>query len=241
MRTRREEAGERVSCIVPAFDSSAFIAAAIASILAQTHRPFEVIVADDGSTDGTAEIARGCGDPVRVVTQPVAGPGATRNLGFAESRGDFVAFLDADDRWHPRKLELQLERFRARPELQLSVTNAQLFWSEKDAEEAERYAGHPRAQPIPGYATTTLLARRAAFARVGPLNPELWFTDATEWFVRARELGVELEVLDEVLTFHRMHAGNLTRRRSAASREEFLALVKASLDRRRAAAAGDPG
>jgi glycosyltransferase involved in cell wall biosynthesis len=230
---------QRVSCIVPAYNSAAFIAEALDSILAQSHPPFEVIVADDGSGDETASIARAHDDRVRVVAQPTAGPGATRNLGFAHSRGEYVAFLDADDRWHPRKLERQLERFRARPGLELSVTNVQLFWADEDAAEAERYADHPRAQPVPGYATTTLLARRVAFAHVGPLDTERWFTDATDWFVRARELGLEIELLEEVLTFHRMHGGNLTRRRSQASRDEFVTLVKGALDRRRAGASGD--
>lgn len=86
---------------------------------------------------------------------------------------------------------------------------------------------------IPGYSTTTLLAKRSAFDRVGLLNTQYWFGDATDWLSRAIEQGLIIEILSEVLTHHRMHESNLTRRRSEASREEFLNIVKASLDRRR--------
>ena len=71
------------------------------------------------------------------------------------------------------------------------------------------------------------------FGQVGPFDRARWFSDATEWFLRAEELGVVIELLPEVLTLHRMHTKNLTRRREAASRAEFLDLVKARLDRRR--------
>jgi GT2 family glycosyltransferase len=100
-------------------------------------------------------------------------------------------------------------------------------------DEAEQYRDHPRAGSVPGYATTTLLARRSVFDVVGRFDTSLWFSDATDWFLRAREHGVVLDVVPEVLVFHRMHEHNLTRRRSAASRAEFARTVKASLDRRR--------
>jgi glycosyltransferase involved in cell wall biosynthesis len=114
----------RVSCIVPVFNGERFVAEALESILAQTYRPIDVIVADDGSTDGTAAILSGYGGRIRVVTQPTAGPAATRNLGLEAARGEFVAFLDADDVWHPEKLAKQVRRFAARPGLQACVTHA---------------------------------------------------------------------------------------------------------------------
>jgi glycosyltransferase involved in cell wall biosynthesis len=223
-----------ISCVVPVYNGERFVAEAIESILAQTYRPLEVIVADDGSTDGTASILAGYGQRIRTVTQTTAGPPATRNLGLMAANGEFAAFLDADDLWSPEKLARQMERFQLRPELQICVTHAQVIWAEDMRHEAEQYRDHPRAGPVPGYATTTLLARRSVFDAVGVFDTSLWFSDATDWFLRARELGVESEVLPEVLVFHRMHEQNLTRRRSAASREEFARTVRASLDRRRA-------
>ena len=172
---------------------------------------------------------------VRVVRQTTAGPAAARNRGIRESRGEFVAFLDPDDLWEPGKLARQLQRFVERPELQCSVTYARAFWDEDSSREASYYDGHPRLGPVPGYATTTLLARREVFDTVGPLDESLWYADAADWFVRARERGVVIEMLPEVLTLHRLHASNLTRRAPDASENEFLDLVKRHLDRSRAA------
>jgi len=103
-----------VSAIIPVCDGRAFIGDALDAVLGQTRPPEEIIVVDDGSTDGTAawveERYRGAGDHprVRVVRQANQGVAAARNLGAAEARGDYLALCDADDVWLPRKLETQL-------------------------------------------------------------------------------------------------------------------------------------
>jgi glycosyltransferase involved in cell wall biosynthesis len=227
-----------ISCIVPAYDSERYLGEALDSILAQTYRPIEIIVADDGSTDQTAAIAARHAAGARYVSQPTAGPSSTRNLGLRAALGTFVAFLDADDLWHREKLERQMARFDTRPELDLCVTYAQAFWVPEFAEEEARFRGHTRARPVPGYASTTLLARRRLFDEIGPFDADLWFADAVEWFARARRRGAILEIVPEPLVYHRMHPGSLTRRRSAAGRAEFLAFVKDSLDRRRRGTSG---
>ena len=228
------EAEDLVSCVIPAFNAERYLAEAVESVLAQTYRPLEVIVADDGSSDATRHVAAAFGEAVRVVTQPTAGPPATRNLGLRTARGAFVAFLDADDRWRPEKLAQQMARFHARADLGVSVTHIQNFWDEEHQEEARRWADDPRAGPLPGYVTMTMLARRAAFDRVGEFDETLWHSDAGDWFLRADAAGIVVEMLPEVLTLHRMHERNLSRRMGDASRAEFVRLVKRSLDARRA-------
>lgn len=215
--------------MVATFNSGRFVRAAIDSILAQTHAPLEVIVVDGDSNDDTVEQAAGYGEPVRVVRMADESPPATRNRGIAEARGELIGFLDGDDLWHPEKLERQLARFRERPELQCSVTHAQSFWEEELAAEAERLRDHPRADPVAGYATTSLLARREVFSIVGPLDERLWYADSTEWFLRAREAGIVIELIDDVLVRHRMHDRNLSRRGTAASRNEYLTLLRRSI------------
>jgi glycosyltransferase involved in cell wall biosynthesis len=222
-----------ISCIVPTFNSADYVRHALESVFAQTHRPLQVIVADDGSADETVAIVRAFSQPVEVVAQPTAGPAATRNCGLRAARGDFVAFLDADDEWNPEKLARQVARFGMRPDLDVCLSHVRLLWSAALAGEEARFRDHPRAATVPGYASTTMLARRSLFDLVGEFDRELWFADATDWFLRAAERGLRIEMLAEVLTYHRMHGSNLTRRRSAASREEFLDVIKRSLDRRR--------
>ncbi len=98
-----------VSVIIPTHDRLPMLHDAIDSVLAQTYRDFEIIVVDDGSQDGTAEkIAARYGSAVRVLTQARRGVAAARNLGVKYSRGAYLAFLDSDDMWRPRKLETQM-------------------------------------------------------------------------------------------------------------------------------------
>lgn len=223
----------RVSCIVPAYNGARYLGEALDSILAQTYRPIEVIVADDGSTDETAHVAASYGAAVRFVTQVTAGPAATRNLGVRAATGDFVAFLDADDVWHADKLARQMARFAARPELGVSVTQIKHFWIPELAQEEERFRADPRGGALPGYVTMTMLAPRAVFDSVGLFDPSLWHSDAGDWFLRAAARGTIVELLPEVLVYHRMHYANLSRRHAAASQAEFVRLVKRSLDERR--------
>lgn len=225
--------GATVSCIVPVYNGARYLGAALDSILAQTYRPIEIIVADDGSSDETAAIAARYAPAVRFVTQATAGPAATRNLGLRAAAGALVAFLDADDLWLPEKLTRQMTRFAARPELGVSVTAIRHFWIPELAGEAERFRDDPRAAALPGYVTMTMLARRTAFDDVGPFDARLWHSDAGDWFLRAAAQGIVIEMLDEVLTLHRLHHSNLSRRHGTASRAEFLSLVKRSLDQRR--------
>lgn len=97
-----------VSVVIPAYNAADFLARAIDSALGQTLPPSEVIVVDDGSTDGTKDIVRSYEPSVRYIRQKNSGAAAARNTGAAAARGDLLAFLDSDDRWHPRKLECQV-------------------------------------------------------------------------------------------------------------------------------------
>ncbi len=105
---KRTAAEPTVSVVIPSYGCAAYLREAIESTRVQTHRPLEIIVVDDGSTDGSLEIAREYGDPVRVVTQPNSGVSVARNRGINEARGEWIAFLDADDAWEPTKLERQM-------------------------------------------------------------------------------------------------------------------------------------
>jgi len=101
---------QTVSVVIPTYNYGRFIAGAIKGALDQTHPPAEVVVVDDGSSDDTGSIVREFGPRVKYIKQENAGVCAARNRGVAESAGEFIAFLDADDTWEPTKLEKQLAR-----------------------------------------------------------------------------------------------------------------------------------
>lgn len=104
-----------VSVIVPCYNGAKFLGAAIESALHQTHPPLEIIVVDDGSTDDSAAIALAYGPPVRVIRQTNQGESVARNVGIAEAKGYYLAFLDADDLLETRALEIRIEALRDIP------------------------------------------------------------------------------------------------------------------------------
>jgi glycosyltransferase involved in cell wall biosynthesis len=228
-----------ISCIVPVFNGERYLAETLDSIIAQTYRPLEIIVVDDGSTDGTVSIIERYGSPVRYLEQPNSGAPAARNRGLWAAKGEFISFLDADDLWPAEKLRLQMERFEARPELDICVGHLQSFWIPELRREAERFRDHPLAQPQPGYVTTTLLARRALFDEVGGFKDTLRVGDPMDWFLRAGEYGAVMELLPEVLSYRRMHHANISWESSSTGemteemRSSILRVIKDSLDRRR--------
>jgi len=113
----------RVTVVVPSYNRATCLTDTLASLLAQTVRPTQIIVVDDGSTDDTAEACRGFPPPVEYVRRPNGGCPAARNTGIRAATGEYIALLDADDVWEPTKLEVQLALHAARPEIGWSVTN----------------------------------------------------------------------------------------------------------------------
>jgi len=228
-----------ISCIVPVFNGERYLGEALDSILAQTYRPLEIIVADDGSTDGTAVVVATYGDQVRYLWQTNAGPAAARNLGLRAVQGEFVAFLDADDLWHQEKLARQMARFEARAELDMCFTKAQNFWIPKLREFGARHRNHPAlGETVCPRSLCTLVARRSLIDTVGDFNPKFSVGEDTDWFLRTLEQGAVMEFLPDVLMYRRWHRGNLSWRAFASDaqmRDVRLQLAKARLDRRRRA------
>jgi glycosyltransferase involved in cell wall biosynthesis len=217
-----------ITCIIPTRNGERFLAQAIESLLKQTWRPIEILIVDDGSTDRSAEIAAAFGDPVRVVSHPVANPVLARNHGMSLAAGEFFGFLDHDDLCIPEKLALQMAAFEDDPSLDVCVGMVRRFTQASPRDEMSVVG-----PPVPGYVTIAMLARRAAFERVGPLNPVNFHSDSAEWFLRARTCGIGVRLLPQTLVYHRDHDSNRSLLRGDTSRDEFLHLLKAKLDEER--------
>lgn len=140
---------ELISVVIPAYNAERYIAATLASAVGQTHRDLEILVIDDGSTDGTVAIVErfmAADDRVRLIRQRNGGVANARNRGIAESRGRYIAPLDADDLWHPRKLELQLAAMRRSPRIGCVTTwccsidvQGRILWEPVDNARCEGY------------------------------------------------------------------------------------------------------
>jgi glycosyltransferase involved in cell wall biosynthesis len=223
-----------ISCIIPVFNGESYLAEALESVLAQTYQPVEIVVVDDGSTDGTAEVAAHYGERVHYVWQSNAGQTAARNLGLSAAQGEFVAFLDADDMWHPEKIEQQIDRLRERPEIDLCFTRFQHFWMPELAEEEKRYQGHPLSQPLSAYLISTLLVRRRVFEKFGAFMDDGSGRPVNLiWFFHAAEHGAIIDVLPNVLTYRRLHGDNQSRRGRADFFEMFFPILKVWRDHQR--------
>jgi glycosyltransferase involved in cell wall biosynthesis len=119
-----------ISVIIPAYNAAAFVGEAIDSVLAQTLQPDQIIVVNDGSQDDTAKVLAGlraCGYPIAVIHKPNGGISSARNAGLAHATGDYIAMLDADDRWHPDYLSDQAAVLDAHPDVVCSFTNFNRF------------------------------------------------------------------------------------------------------------------
>lgn len=224
------EAAELVTCIVPVYNGAAYLGTALDSILAQDHRPIEVIVVDDGSTDESARLASSYGPPVHLLCQANRGPAVARNSGLRAAKGAFICFLDADDIYRPGKLNRQLERFVADPKLEVSLCIAENFWEEGLEDEERRYQANGRLRM--SHSFDTILARRSVFQQIGSLDPTLVAgEEQLDWFSRLLDSAPVIEVLDEVLVSRRMHAASRTH--NTPTLDPFVDLVKRRLDQRR--------
>ena len=231
-------AGDRlVSVMIGVYNGERYLGEAIESVLAQTHSPVELIVVDDGSTDGSGEIAASYGPSVRCIRQERGGMAASRNRAIREASGDFFAFLDADDRFPPAKLERQLAVFDAEPELDVVYGHVTEFLS-PDLDERARALLREPAPDVPWPTPNLMLVRRQAFFRVGLFSTELKVGIGVDWYARASELGLRSEVPPIVVLERRLHADN-NGIRERQFKPQYLQVLKAALDRRRLAAEGD--
>ena len=227
-----------ISCIVPVFNGERYIGEALQSILAQTYHPLEIIVADDGSIDGTARVAESFGDRVKYRYQANQGYPEAKNLGLSEAQGEFIAFLDADDLWHPSKLERQMARFADPAPIDLCFTRYKNFWMLELAEEERLYQGQPLCQPQSAWSISTLLTRRAVFDRFGDFHDGTRGIENMTWFLRAAGQGAVIEVLSDILMDRRFNVESFTRRGRAVLMNNFLPILKEWKDYQRRNANG---
>jgi len=221
-----------VSVIIPVLNGERFLAAAVASIRRQRYPRIEIIVVDDGSTDGTVAVARSLGDAVRCVSQANAGAPAARNRGLDLASGDLIAFLDADDLWSEDKLEVQAGQLLADPELDVVMGTTQLFLQQPMEETDETTPGEPAGPPALLLSLGSALFRRTVFDRVGQFDTSQRMDDDVDWFLRALEAGARILPLGNVVQYYRRHDRNITKAREV-DRRFYLIALKKSLDRRR--------
>jgi glycosyltransferase involved in cell wall biosynthesis len=219
-----------VSVVIPVFNGEKFLREAVESVLAQNYSPVEIIIVDDGSTDGTAAVARSFPETVRYLHQTNQGPAAARNRGIEHAQGSLIAFADADDLWPAGKLELQLPYLPGDEKIDIVLGRIQQVVL------SETGSGQTQSQEVaePAFSVNlgSALMRKSVFERVGLFDETMRYSEDVDWFMRAREAGAVIVTIDAVTLFYRQHEQNMTRGKSTSELNVLKALKK-SLDRRR--------
>ena len=207
----------KVSVVIPAYNAASHLVEALESVFAQRLDALEVVVVDDGSTDGTVEVARRFGRGVRVLQQDRGGSARARNLGLEATDGELVAFLDADDVWLPDKSARQLPLLLGDPGLGLVFSDMVSFGTPgaegRSYFEERGFTGRCTLSSIflhDMISTPTVILRRACLAETGAFDPTLPIGQDTDlWFRMA--LARPFAVVDAPLVRRRFHPGNTTR------------------------------
>ena len=218
----RNKVGPLVSVVIPAFNGERFLREAVQSVLDQKYSPIEIIVVDDGSTDGTATVARSLSETVRYLHQINKGPAAARNRGIEQAQGSLIAFADADDLWPADKLALQLPYLISDPSIEIVMGRIQQV----------NLSGEGFGEPAFSVNLGSAIVRRSVFERVGLFDESMRYSEDVDWFMRVREAGAAIMTIEAVTLFYRQHEQNMTRGKST-SELNILKTLKRSLDRRR--------
>lgn len=214
------------SAIIPAFNSENYISEAIASIRAQSVRPSEIIVVDDGSTDQTAEVVRSLGADIRLIRQENRGSGAATTTAIHAVTTGLIAGLDSDDIWLPHKMEVQLRQLKRAPEIKACFSRMRQF----------RHGVHDdgTGRVTDGWIRTTMVVRTDAAVAAGPIiDPPGGVGELIDWLARIRERGDRMHLVPEVLSLRRVRSGSLTYARTATRDGGYLFAARQAILRRR--------
>jgi glycosyltransferase involved in cell wall biosynthesis len=220
-----------VSVIIPTFNRWPLVGDAIDSVLAQSYGDFEVIVVDDGSTDGTVQQLSRFGSPLRVLQQPNRGVSAARNLAARHARGSYLAFLDSDDLWLPEKLALQTAFMEQNPAVQICQTEE--VWI-RNGVRVNPKAKHRKPSgdifisslELCLVSPSAVMLTRELFERVGGFDESLPVCEDYDLWLRIA-VDHSVPLIDDALVIKRGgHADQLSRSMWGMDRYRVLALQK---------------
>jgi len=205
-----------VSVIIPAYNSAKYLSDAIASVLEQTYTDYEIIVINDGSTDNTNEIVAPYLDQIRYFKQSNQGVSSTRNRGICLARGEFIAFLDADDMLMPFKLKQQLEIFSNQPQIGIVNSGFRIITEAgKEVSDTERWHKIPQLTPeiwllhkpvLP----SAMMFRRDWLIKVKGFDPRFFASEDVELVLRMVAQGCKGAWHRAVTVYYRQHEASAT-------------------------------
>jgi glycosyltransferase involved in cell wall biosynthesis len=222
---------ELVSVVIPTFNYRQFVTEAVDSALGQTYPNCEIIVVDDGSTDGSAEALTRYKDRIRYIYQKNQGLSAARNTGIVAARGRWIALLDSDDLWHPQKLEMQMRYLFRHPEVGLLGAQPALDishgWPALNPQRCQSGIPVTLEQLVirSRFGPSSVVIRKQCFERVGLFDPELRSCEDRDMWIR---IAAHFPVvkLPERLWWYRVHSASMHKAAARMEEYEFRVLAK---------------
>jgi glycosyltransferase involved in cell wall biosynthesis len=206
-----------ISVVIPAYNSSRYIAETLESVLQQTLPADEVLVVDDGSTDETASIAERFGPPVRVICRSNSRVAATRNAGIQEAVSEWVGFIDADDLWDSSKLERQMEELARHPGADVCYTGRRLLIQNEETTQLGEVVRVPPATQIrqslfrqTSFLPSSVLIRRSTLMAVGGFDIRCAYVEDWDLWLRLLHWGAKFVDCQEPLVHYRIHLDSMT-------------------------------
>jgi len=232
-RSKAEEKRQmpRVSIIIPTHNRKAFVLEAIGSVLAQTYEDFELIVVDDGSADGTGEALKRYEESLRYLYQANQGVSVARNNGLALAQGEFIAFLDSDDLWLPKKLAIQVAFMDQHPQAQICYTDE--LWVRRGVrvnpkKRHAKYSGeiYPRCLPLCIISPSSAIMRRGLFEQIGTFDPGLPVCEDYDLWLRVAARFPIFFIPQRLIVKRGGHPDQLSRQEWGNDRYRVMALAK---------------
>lgn len=213
-----------LSVIIPCYNQGPYLVEAVGSVLKQNIKDLQIIIIDDGSTDETTTILNQLEDKIAVdcFHQQNQGAAAARNFGVTKANKEYIAFLDADDLWHPEKIQTQFDALKTGNEIMF--TGISQFISPELM--SEKLKGiEIKNKILPGICPSTYLSRMETFTKVGNFDEKLKLGEFIAWYLKAKSLNVKSVVLNTVLAQRRIHKNN-TSHLNKEHRGDYLKIIQ---------------
>ena len=220
-----------VSVIIPTFNRAAWVVSAVESVLNQTFRDVELIIVDDGSTDETPEALERFGSKITIVAQPNRGVSAARNAGIGFASGKYICFLDSDDIWKPRKLEIQLAVMNRNPEYKISYTDEIWIRNGRWANPKKRhrkYSGwiFPHLLPLCLISPSSVMIERSVLDDVGLFDESLPAGEDYDLWLRIGSRYPILFISEKLIVKHGGHPDQLSQKYWGLDRFRVRSILK---------------
>lgn len=218
-----------ITVIIPNYNYGHYLAETFASIEQQSYQPKEIIVIDNSSTDHSLALLKTYEHRIQCISLPSNfGASHARNVGATLATSQYLAFLDADDLWLPKKLETQLNVLQHNTTPTLVFTSVQNFYSlDMPTSHQKKLQCSEHIQP--GLVASTLMVSRDLFFKIGPFNTKLMYGEFIEWYHRAHSMGIATTVIPELLTKRRIHSGHIGK---SKQHQSYCHILKSRLQSR---------